>query len=762
MSELKSMDGTPTDAAILDTGSATVATRPAPARRAPSRRRAAATPKGARPTMVTTAAVDLDDPAYYINRELSLLEFHRRVLEEAEDPSVPLLDRVKFLAIVGSNLDEFFMVRIAALKQQIDAGVVETPPDGMTPAEQLAAARKAALGLMEDARICLHQSLMPQLRTAGIHLLDFAELDDRQRERVETMFDTLIFPVLTPLAFDPGRPFPHISNLSLNLAVVIRDAQGAQHFARVKVPGSLPRLLPMKRSSGSVRRDGTVPYRHSFVYLEQVVAAYLDRLFPGMEVVEAHPFRVTRDADTYVQELEASDLLETIERGVRQRQFGNVVRMAITATMPLYIRNLLMEELSVDPNDVYVLSAPLGLNGLFGLHAIDRHDLKYPHASPALPTAFEGVRRPGQFFDAIRREDILVHHPYDSFAPVVDFLRAAADDPDVLAIKQTLYRVGRNSPVVDALLSAREHGKQISVLVELKARFDEQSNIEWAKRLEDEGVHVVYGLLGLKTHSKIALVVRAEGEHIRRYVHLATGNYNPITAAAYTDMGLFTCDEAIGADATDLFNYLTGYSAKQDYRKLLVAPINLRSGFERLVHREIAHHEAGRHGHLIFKANALVDRGMVRLLYEASRAGVQVDLIIRGICCLRPGVPGASDNVRVTSIVGRFLEHSRIYYFRNGGAEEVYLGSADLMTRNIDRRVEVVFPIEDPRHIRHLRDEVLATYLADNVKARLLGPDGRYTRVSRKPAEPPIDSQELLRAGRLAAADDAGGLRLPR
>ncbi|MEK7786887.1 MAG: polyphosphate kinase 1, partial [Chloroflexota bacterium] len=564
----------------------------------------------------------LDDPRLYINRELSLLEFFSRVLEEAKDDRNPLLERVKFLAIVGSNLDEFFMVRVAGLKQQIAAGVVDLPPDGATPAEQLAAIRKASLKLMEEARACFRDQLLPRLREAGIHILNYDELNDKQRANVKEYFDEVIFPVLTPLAFDPGRPFPHISNLSLNLAVLIRGKKNGEHFARLKVPGTLPRLVPIKRSSGATRKDGTVPYNHYFVWLEQVIAAYLDALFPGMKVVESHPFRVVRDADTAIQELEASDLLESIEQSVRQRRFGSVVRVTLHEAMPANIRDILVENLELDRNDIYITEGPLDLSSLMSLYNVDRYDLKETPFVPAIPPPLNGKAADGNIFAAIRREDILFHHPFDSFMPVVEFLQAAAADPDVLAIKQTLYRVGRNSPVVEALLQAGEAGKQVAVLVELKARFDEESNITWAKKLEAEGVHVVYGLLGLKTHSKIALVVRKEGEGIRRYVHLATGNYNTVTAQLYTDLGLFTADDDIGADATDLFNYLTGYSDKKNYRKLLVAPINLRSRMEELIKREIEHQRKGGKGHLIFKMNALVDKPMIQLLYQASQAGV--------------------------------------------------------------------------------------------------------------------------------------------
>ncbi len=585
-----------------------------------------------------TNQIDLNDPALFINRELSLLEFQRRVLQEARDPSNPLLERVKFLAILGANLDEFFMVRVAGLRKQLDAGVVDLPPDGMTPAEQLAAIRKVAWQLMMEGRECLHDELMPELDKAGIHILDYAALNERQKEVVDGYFDEVVFPVLTPLAFDPGHPFPHISNLSLNLAIVIRDENEQDLFARVKVPGTLPRLVPIKRSSGGVRRDGTVPYNHYFVWLEQVIAANLKKLFPGMQVVETHPFRVTRDADTAIQELEASDLLETMEQSVRQRRFGSVVRVAVNDAMPTHIRDILIENLEMDRKDIYTLDAPLGMSNVMGLHAIDRYDLKDAPFKPAIPSRLKLEASDGNLFAAIRRENILIHHPYDSFLPVVDFLHAAAKDPDVLAIKMTLYRVGKNSPVVKTLMDARENGKQVAVLVELKARFDEESNISWARMLEREGVHVIYGLLGLKTHSKIALVVRKEGERIRRYVHLATGNYNTVTAQTYEDIGMFTCDEEIGADATDLFNYLTGYSAKRDFRKLLVAPINLREGMEALIKREIEQQKKKGNGYLLFKMNALVDPPMIQLLYKASMAGVKVDLIVRGICCLRPGV----------------------------------------------------------------------------------------------------------------------------
>ncbi len=673
-------------------------------------------------------ADQLSDPALFINRELSSLEFQRRVFDEAMDKTNPLLERIKFIAIVGSNLDEFFMVRVAGLKKQVEAGVREAPPDGLSPEQQLANIRKIASQLMRQASEYFCNELISELKKERIYIYNYGELTTRQKASVEAYFDEVVFPVLTPLAFDPGHPFPHISNLSLNLAVLLRDQKGKEHFARIKVPNTLPRLAPIKRSSGGVRKDGTIPRSHHFVWLEQLIAANLDRLFPGMSILEAHPFRVTRDADMAIQELEASDLLESMEQTVRQRRFGSVVRLAISDSMSPRIRDILMENLDIDRNDVYPLPGPLGRSDLMGLYAVNRYDLKYSPFTAAIPRQLRNIEyeEPEEFYTAIRKGDILLHHPYDSFVPVVNLLKIAANDPQVLAIKQTLYRVGKNPPVVDVLLEAAENGKQVAVLVELKARFDEESNIGWARKLEHEGVHVVYGLLGLKTHSKVVLIVRREGDGIRRYLHLATGNYNAITANLYEDLGMFTCDEEIGDDASSMFNYLTGYSEDNKYRKLLVAPINLREKMEALIKREVAHQQESNKGHLILKVNSLVDKEIIKLLYRASQAGVKVDLLVRGICCLRPGLPGISENIRVVSIVGRFLEHSRCYYFHNGGNAEIYLGSADLMPRNIDRRVEVLFPVQDEEIIHYLRDEMLAAYQRDNIKARFLQPDGTY------------------------------------
>ena len=684
-------------------------------------------------------------PNLFLNRELSLLEFQRRVLDEALDERNPLLERLKFLAIFGSNMDEFFMVRVSGIRKQVEARIMEVFPDGLTPPEVLAAARKISLELYGNALNFFNKKLVPKLDKVGVHLLDYHKLSNVQLEKVNAYFNEVVYPVLTPLALDPGHPFPHISNLSLNLAIVVKDKKGNERFARLKVPDTLPRLLPIKRSSGGVRKDGTIPHHHYFVWLEQVIMANLAPLFPGMEVASAHPFRIIRDADVEIQELEADDLLETMQQSIRKRKFGSVVQVEIYDTMPQNIRELLIENLEIRENDVYVFPAPLGLSSLWQVYGnVERHDLKFPVYHPSVPKVFENAMLAGDIFDVIRQRNILLHHPYNSFNPVIDFVKAAARDPNVLAIKQTLYRVGQNAPVVEALLEATERGKQVAVLVELKARFDEESNIGWAKMLEEAGVHVVYGLVGLKTHCKVTMVVRKEGEGIRRYLHLGTGNYNAVTARIYEDIGIFTCDEAMGSDVTDLFNYLTGYSTKQHFKKLLVAPVNLRAGLEKLIRREIEHAQAGRHAHLIFKVNSVVDPQFINLLYEASQAGVKVDLLARGMCCLKPGIKGVSDNIKVISIVGRYLEHSRVFYFHNNGREEMYMGSADLMRRNQDHRVEVVFPVESKEHIDYLRHGMLATYFSDNVRARVMKPDGTYVRLNPPSDGKTVDIQEWL------------------
>jgi polyphosphate kinase len=672
----------------------------------------------------------LNNPHLYINRELSLLEFQCRVLEEAADADNPLLERVKFLAILGSNLDEFFMVRVAGLMKQVASGRAEVGRDGRPAAAQLQLIREKICQISAHAHDLWRREVQPGLEQQGISVVDSSSLDGEERAAVDGYFYQHVFPVLTPLAFDPGRPFPHISNRSLNLAVVVRDHKGREHFARVKVPDTLPQLVPVKAPSGNSPAPPSAPKAFKFVWLEQLIAANLHLLFPGMEIVESSPFRVTRDAEVAVQELESDDLLETIEEAMRERRFLAVVRLQVAQDMPERILSILTNQIEIHPPDVHRVDGPLGFDRFMELYSLDRPDLKDKPFVPMIPARL-GTDCQGDLFSLIRQEDFLLHHPYDSIQPVVEFLRQAARDPNVLAIKMTLYRVGRNSPIVAALLDAVEDGKQVAVLMELKARFDEESNIEWTRTLEDAGVHVVYGLVGMKVHSKIALVVRREGDAIRRYVHLGTGNYNPITARLYTDLGLLTCNEQIAADATHFFNALTGYSARQEPQKLLVAPVNMRERLVELIRREIEHQKGGRTGRLIFKMNALEDPPMIRLLYQASQAGVKVDLLVRGICCLRPGVPGVSENIRVISIVGRFLEHSRIYYFRNGGAEEVYMGSADLMRRNLSHRVEIIFPVEDSRLVRRLK-EILDVYLADQAKARYLQPDGSYTRSSQQ------------------------------
>ncbi|MDM8518728.1 polyphosphate kinase 1 [Anaerolineales bacterium HSG6] len=678
---------------------------------------------------------DLDDPALFINRELSLLEFNRRVLDEAQDEKNPLLERAKFLAIFSSNMDELFMIRVAGLKQQVTVGITKTPADGLTPKEQLLAIRKKVRTNLVDMYNCF-QELRQKLNETGIHLHSYEELTKVQKQTVDDYFKNDVFPILTPLASDLGRPFPHISNLIINLAVSVRDPEtGAESFARLKLPGTLPRLVPIKPRQGDSHRT----YR--FIWLEDLIANNLDNLFPGFEIIEVHHFRITRNADMEIEADEASDLMDAIEATVRRRHYGFVVRLTVTATMPEHTRQLLCRNFNVGPEDIYESEATLGLSGLMALMKLDRPDLKdKPHQS-AIHPRLSKIQHPQDIFNVIRDGDILLHHPYDSFVPVADFLKSAARDPDVLAVKQTLYRAGQNSPVVDALMEARENGKQVTALVELKARFDEESNIGWAKTLERAGVHVLYGFRSLKTHTKICLIIRREPEGIRRYVHLSTGNYNAMTAKIYTDMGLFTCNPDIGSDASDLFNALTGYSKKEDYKKFLVAPLSLRKRFIALIEREIAWAREGKPAKLIFKMNALIDSKFIKQIYKASQAGVTVEVIARSICGLRPGIPELSDNVRVISIVGRFLEHTRIYYFHNGGDPEIYLGSADIMSRNLDRRIETLFPIEDP-----ILKEELITALniswADNIHARQLRADGSYIRLSPKDGEEIRDSQQ--------------------
>jgi polyphosphate kinase len=693
-------------------------------------------------------ALDLRDPVHYFNRELSWIEFNNRVLHEAFDPRTPLLERLKFLAIFSSNLDEYFMVRIAALKEQVELGVVKRSIDGKTAAEQLKLIDDRLHPIVAEQHQHFEQVVKPQLAAQGIYLLDYIDLDPAQRDYLKDYFDNQVFPVLTPLAIDPGHPFPYISNLALSLAVVIRTEDGEERFARVKVPKVLPRFVELPIAYQHVPALGIpVPDRDRIapesapawvgLPLEQVIAHNLGALFPGMDVQEYYPFRVTRNADLDVEEDEADDLMEAIEQELRRRRVGgSVVRVELPSNMPLAFRSLLIDELDITDRDIYELDGLLCLRDLMHFIDLPLPALKDPPwksaTHPQLKRAWEfGVDDPlatpaTDFFSVIRKQDLLLHHPYQSFSSSVQqFIEAAALDPDVLAIKMTLYRTSGDSPIVKSLIKAAENGKQVAALVELKARFDEANNILWAKRLESAGVHVVYGLVGLKTHTKLVLVVRREAGQIKRYVHVGTGNYNPKTARLYTDLGLLTCNPEIGADASDLFNALTGYSRQSEYRQLLIAPVNLRRRMLELIDREITQHQAHGDGRIVAKMNALVDETIIAALYRASQAGVKIDLIIRGICCLKPGLPGVSETIQVMSVIGRFLEHSRIFYFHNHGQDDLYIGSADWMTRNLDRRVEAVTPIADPRLAKDLQ-EILGILLADNRHAWELQSDGRY------------------------------------
>ncbi|HEV2068641.1 MAG TPA: RNA degradosome polyphosphate kinase [Acidimicrobiales bacterium] len=658
----------------------------------------------------------------FINRELSWLAFGERVLARAEAPDVPLLERAKFLAIFSQGLDEFFQVRVAGLKGQEAAGLVALTPDGLTPAQQLRAIRTRVIELLDRQSSIFLDQVAPELGRVGIHFSDWDELDDDDRKELVERFERQIFPVLTPLAVDPGHPFPYISNLSLNLAVMVRDPDsGERRFARVKLPNLLPRFVVMA--------DG-----ERFVPLEQVIAEHLGALFPGMVVESHHAFRVTRNADLTLEEDESDDLLEAVEVELRRRRFGRAVRLDVVEGIDEETLVLLTHELDLSSDDVYMGPGPLDLSGLWAVWALPRPDLKDdPFRSVTQARLAKPEEEPVDLFAAIRRGDILVHHPYDSFTTsTAAFITQAATDPDVLAIKQTLYRTSADSPIVKALIRAAEAGKQVAALVELKARFDEQANVAWARALEKAGVHVVYGLVGLKTHTKTALVVRQEGDEVRRYCHIGTGNYNEKTARLYEDLGVLTCDPDIGADLSQLFNYLTGYGRQEQFRKLLVAPGPLRPRLAELIAGE-AEADAGS-GRITMKMNSLVDVDMIDALYAASQAGVEIDLVVRGICCLRPGVPGLSERIRVRSIVGRFLEHSRIFYFANGlgsGQAAWYFGSADLMPRNLDRRVEAVAPVEDPSLQERLA-QILEVNLADDELAWELQSDGAWAKVERR------------------------------
>lgn len=677
----------------------------------------------------------LDDPMLSISRELSWLEFNGRVLAEALDERNPLLERLKFMAIFSSNLDEYFMVRVSSIMQQLALGVQKRSADGLGPKEQLSAISHRLRPLLATQSQGLRQHLLPPLAKEGIRICNFADIQGslKQQEHIRHYFEGQVFPVLTPLAVDPSHPFPYISNLSLSLAVQVIDPEsGKELFARIKVPSQvLPRLVPLE-----------IP--NHFIPLEEVIAAHLDQLFPGMEILGCYPFRLTRNSDLELAEEEAEDLLLTIEEGLRKRRLGDAVRLELTPAMPDHIRERLIAELEIGLQDVYEIDGLLDLTCLWQLVCIDRPNLKAQPFTPRIPNDFQDCE---DIFALIRSGDRLVHHPYDSFEATVEaFVSAAADDPNVLTIKQTLYRTSGDSPIVHALIRAAENGKQVAVLVELKARFDERNNINWARILERAGVHVVYGLGGLKTHTKTTLVVRREGNSLIRYVHIGTGNYNSKTAKLYTDLGLFSCHEELGADLTDLFNYLTGYSRQTRYRKLLLAPTFMRAQFLTRIEREIRQHRPERPGRIIAKMNSLVDPSLIKALYAASQAGVRIDLIIRGICCLRPGYPQVSETIRVFSVIGRLLEHSRVYYFGNGGNPEVLIGSADWMTRNLDRRVEVVVPVEQP-HLRQQLIDYLDLLLLDNRQSWEMQNNGAYARRQSKPGEPEVSAQELLLEG---------------
>lgn len=680
--------------------------------------------------------INLSDPQYYLSRELTWLEFNARVLHEAMDERTPLIERLKFMGIFSSNLDEFYMVRIAAIKQQIEAKVSQLTSDGRTPTEQLDVASDRVQQLITLQHQHFETVLRPAMIQQGIYLLDYFDLNQEQCSYLQSYFEEQIFPVLTPLAVDPGHPFPYISNLSLNLAVVIEHPDtGEELFARVKVPKVLPRFINLPTlqvidRTDSLQIDRERPQIWTGIPLEQLIAHNLESLFPGMNIQGCYTFRVTRNADISVAEDEADDLLQAIEEGLRKRRKGgSTVRIEVESAMPKQIRQMLQEELEVTERDVYEVNGMLGLGDLMCFLSLPVPELKDPPWNGTVPSYLRRRKTTedgGNFFSLIAQKDILVHHPYQSFPDTVErFITCAANDPKVLAIKMTLYRTTGDSLILKSLIKAAENGKQVSVLIELKARFDEQNNINLARQLEQAGIHVVYGLVGLKTHTKVVLVVRREDEKIRRYVHIGTGNYNAKTSTLYTDVGLFSCRPELGADLTDLFNYLTGYSQQRAYRKLLVSPVNTRESFEQLIQQEIEHCQAGKAGRIAIKINALVDRKMIASLYRASQAGVSIDLIVRGMCCLRPGVTGVSENIRVISIIGRFLEHSRIYYFNNGGDPVVLIGSADWMTRNLDRRVEVITPIEDPEISKDLQ-EILGIMLSDNRQAWDMQSDGSY------------------------------------
>lgn len=679
----------------------------------------------------------LHDRRFLFNRELSWLEFNRRVLEEALDENNPLLERLKFLSIFSTNLDEFFMIRVSGLKEQIAENVSELSPDGLSAGEQLREIREKLRPMLVQQMDCLKGEVLPKLAENEITIWKYEGLSDEEKKRLDEYFLQNIFPILTPQAVDASHPFPYISNLSLNLAVMVEPGIDLgesrlkrlftePRFARIKLPPNVSRLIP-------IEEDGT-----KFTTLEELIAANIHYLFPNMKTSQCHLFRVTRDADIEIREDEAGDLLRTMEEELHRRRFSFAVRLEVADSMPEEMVQYLAGSIGLTEHDVYRINGFLNIPDLMRLYGLNHPELKDKSISYVTPNI---LRSNKNIFDVLKKQDVLLHHPYTAYSTVTDFINAAADDEDVVAIKICLYRTGQDSPIVKALMRASENGKQVAALVELKARFDEENNIEWARRLENEGVHVIYGIRGLKTHSKVTLVVRREGESLKRYVHLATGNYNPTTSRIYTDVGLLTSNEELGADATDLFNFLTGYSQQLDYRKLLVAPVNLREKMLQMIRREAENAKQGKTARIIIKINSLTDIETIHELYKAAQSGVKIDLNIRGICMLRPGIQGISENIRVVSVVGRFLEHSRIFYFANGGDEEIYIGSADLMQRNLNRRVEVITPIKDKEFIKSLKEEILAAYLQDNINAQILQSDGTYQKINPLSEDDSFNSQ---------------------
>jgi polyphosphate kinase len=671
----------------------------------------------------------------FFNRELSWLEFNRRVLDQGLDENIPLLERLKFLSIFSTNLDEFFMIRVSGLKEQVEEGIAELAPDGLSPAGQLQEISRRLRPMLKKQSSCLHDSVIPGLAKAGITIEPYKKLDANEKKRLDKYFRDNLFPILTPQSVDSSHPFPYISNLSLNIGLFIepdrhftqdklKHLYRQKRFARIKLPPAVPRLVPINEKKGR------------FALLEEVVAANVHHLFPNMKATEGYLFRVTRDADIELREEEAVDLLRSLERELQRRRFRFAVRMEVSSAMPEKMLKLLTYGLDLTETDIYPIDGFVDIPDLMQLYSLDRARLKDKPFPLVHLAAFQNKK---SIFDVVKKHDVLLHHPYTAYGAVTDFISEAADDPDVQAIKICLYRTGKDSPIVNSLIRACEMGKQVTALVELKARFDEGNNIEWARRLENEGVHVVYGVHALKTHSKVLMVIRREREKLHRYIHLATGNYNPTTSRIYTDLGVLTADEQIGSDVTNLFNFLTGYSQQKNYHHLLVAPINLRETLVKLIRREKTNKLDGNEARIIIKVNSLTDVEIIQELYEASRAGVDIDLIVRGVCALRPGVKDLSENIKVRSIIGRFLEHSRIFYFANGGEEEVYIGSADMMHRNLDRRVEVLTPILDESIRGYLKQTVLTAYLRDNVNARTLRADGSYKKLS--PGKEPFDSQ---------------------